>query len=121
MNCTFVTVLPARKKVASSTKKTPHGCTACAIAVKKAVAMPAGVRDLWDQARYTRTAMHGIAIIGFIVDAGTEVGSCPGVRAGGVVAPASQAAMWRDWRDAAIRTLLLGNDHHPRRTWLLSR
>jgi hypothetical protein len=45
-NYTLVTVLPARKKAASSTKKTPHGCTACAIAVNNAVAMPAGVREL---------------------------------------------------------------------------
>jgi hypothetical protein len=43
---TFVTALPARKKVASSMKKTLHGCTVCAMAVKNAVAMPAGVRDL---------------------------------------------------------------------------
>jgi hypothetical protein len=43
---TFVTALPVRKKVASSIKKTLHGCTVCAMAVKNAVAMPAGVRDL---------------------------------------------------------------------------
>jgi hypothetical protein len=48
---TFVTVVPARKNAASKMKKAPHGCIACTTAVAKAVAMPTGVKDLWDQAR----------------------------------------------------------------------
>lgn len=67
---TFVTVVPARKNAASKMKKAPHGCIACTTAVAKAVAMPKGVKDLWDQARYTSAAISGAAISGFMVDAG---------------------------------------------------
>jgi len=66
--CAFVTAVPARKKVPSSAKNTLHGWTAWMTAVRKAVAMPIGVRDFRDQALYTRAAVAGTAIIGFIVD-----------------------------------------------------
>jgi hypothetical protein len=67
---TFVTVVPAKKNAASKMKKAPHGCIACTTAVAKAVAMPTGVKDLWDQARYTSAAISGAAISGLMVDAG---------------------------------------------------
>jgi hypothetical protein len=42
---TFVTELPARKKTASSARKTLQGCTAWMTAVTNAVTMPTGVSD----------------------------------------------------------------------------
>lgn len=54
---TLVTVVPERKKTDNNAKGTIHGCTECASAVKKAVAMPSGVSDLFLQARYTRPAV----------------------------------------------------------------
>lgn len=48
---TFVTVVPARKKVHRRLKKTAHGWIAWMIAVRAATAMPAEVRELWEWAR----------------------------------------------------------------------
>ena len=63
---TFVTAVPARKKTVKRAKCTLHGCTACATAVAAAVKMPTGVRDFRDQARYTRAAVAGTAMMGFM-------------------------------------------------------
>lgn len=48
---TLVAAVPVRKKTAKRAKKTLHGCTAWATAVRRATAMPGGVNDLRDQAR----------------------------------------------------------------------
>jgi len=65
---TFVTLVPAKKNTISSANGRFHGCTAWAIAVRVAATMPAGVRDLCDQARYTSASVAGTASIGFILD-----------------------------------------------------
>jgi hypothetical protein len=65
-----VTVVPDKKKTASSAKHTLHGCMACAIAVRKAVAMPNGVSDFLDHALYTSAAIAGTAIMGFMFSGG---------------------------------------------------
>ena len=86
-NCvlrTFVTIVPARKNAASKMKKAPHGCIACTTAVAKAVAMPTGVRDLWDQARYTSAAISGAAISGLMAMRGCCSGALGGVETRGV-------------------------------------
>lgn len=64
---TFVTLVPARKKTISRAKGRFHGCTACATAVTVAATMPAGVRDLWDHARYIMARMTGTAMVAFIL------------------------------------------------------
>lgn len=64
---TLVTAVPARKKTANNVKNTLHGCIACTTAVTKAVKMPAGVSDFLEYARYTRAAIAGTAMTGFIL------------------------------------------------------
>lgn len=66
---TFVTAVPARKKVARSTKYPLQGWIACTMAVKVAVTIPAVVSDFLDQARYTSAAIAGTAMYGFMFGA----------------------------------------------------
>lgn len=65
---TLVTFVPARKNTINNVNGRLHGCTACAIAVKTAATMPAGVRDLWEWARYTIASVMGTAMIAFILE-----------------------------------------------------
>lgn len=50
----------------SNAKGRLQGCTAWAVAVTTAAAIPAGVRDLCDQALYTIASVTGTAIMAFI-------------------------------------------------------
>lgn len=63
---TLVTLVPAKKNTISNAKGKFHGCTAWAVAVNTAAMMPAGVRDLCDQALYTIASVTGTAIMAFI-------------------------------------------------------
>ncbi len=62
-----MTLVPARKKVIRRAKGKLHGCTACAIAVSTAATIPAGVKDLCDQALYTIARVIGTAIYAFML------------------------------------------------------
>lgn len=58
----FVTLVPARKNTIRSVNGKLQGCIAWAIAVRTAEKIPAGVKDLCDQALYTRARVAGTAI-----------------------------------------------------------
>ncbi len=62
-----MTLVPAKKNAIRREKGKLHGCTACAIAVKTAAAIPAGVKDLCDQALYTIARVTGTAIYAFML------------------------------------------------------
>lgn len=64
---TLVTLVPAKKKMIRRANGRFDGCIACATAVKIAATIPAGVSDLWDQARYTIARVTGTAMIAFIL------------------------------------------------------
>jgi len=64
---TFVTLVPAIKNTINKAKGRFHGCIAWAIAVNTAATMPAGVRDLCDQARYAIARVTGTAMMAFIM------------------------------------------------------
>jgi hypothetical protein len=66
LRLTFVTLVPARKNTPRRTKGRLHGCTAWATAVKAATIMPAGVRELCDQALYTSANVAGAANMAFM-------------------------------------------------------
>ena len=59
---TFVAAVPPRKKTTSRAKNTGHGWRACTMAVNVATAIPAGVRELLDQARSTNNETAGTAM-----------------------------------------------------------
>ena len=61
-----MTADPPKKKTTSRAKKTGHGCKVCMIAVTVATAMPAGVNELFDHARSTKSATAGTAMYGCI-------------------------------------------------------
>jgi hypothetical protein len=61
-----VTLVPAKKNTISNAKGRLQGCTAWAVAVNTAATIPAGVRDLRDQALYTIASVTGTAIMAFI-------------------------------------------------------
>jgi hypothetical protein len=69
---TFVTLVPAKKNTMRRAKGRFHGWTACATAVNIAATIPAGVRDLCDQARYTMTSVTGTAMTAFILSSQVE-------------------------------------------------
>lgn len=63
----LVTRVPARKKTTRSANGRFQGCTACAMAEAAAAAIPAGVRLLWECARYTKASVAGTAMMAFMV------------------------------------------------------
>ena len=66
MRLAFVAVVPPRKNTTSSANGADQGWRAWITAVPNATAIPSGVRDFRDQARYTSAATAGTAMIGFI-------------------------------------------------------
>lgn len=61
-----MTLVPAKKNTISSVKGKLQGWIACAAAVNTAATIPAGVRDLCDQALYTIARVIGTDITAFI-------------------------------------------------------